>query len=427
MSTPSSPAAASAAAAVSCAVPRRVLPVIVLAQLLGTSPWFAVNAVMPDLQAAYATRQGWPAAAVGTLSSALQVGFVAGTLVFALLAVSDRFSARRVFLACALVAAFSTLAAAAMASSFSALVVWRALTGFFLAGIYPVGMKIAAQWFPRGLGAALGWLVGALVVGSASAHALRALAAGGAALPWQGVFIAVAVLCAAAGVAIMVWVPEPVSGAPGEASSGTASSGAAPRGPGLRFGALASIWRDARVRASAFGYFGHMWELYTLWVLMPAILATRLVDSVAVSWWAFAALGAGALGCIVGGQLAARHGSARVAAVQLAVSGACCLAAPWLLQAPLPVFLGALLLWGITVVGDSPQFSALTAANAPREAVGSVLTLTNSIGFAISAISIEIFVRAAATVPLAQVLPWLAVGPAIGLLALRPLLRARPG
>ena len=417
MSTPFPPAAAAdGAAAALPQAPRRVLPVIVLAQLLGTSPWFAVNAVMPDLQAAYATSQGWPVAAVGTLSSALQVGFVAGTLVFALLAVSDRFSARRVFLACALAAAISTLAAAAMASSFAALVGWRSLTGFFLAGIYPVGMKIAAQWFPRGLGAALGWLLGALVVGSASAHALRAWAAGGAGLPWQGVFIAVAVLCAVAGLAMVLWVPEPVA----------ASSGNAPMGAGLRFGALASIWRDARVRASAFGYFGHMWELYTLWVLMPAILATRLADSVAVSWWAFVALGVGALGCIVGGQLAARHGSARVAGAQLAVSGSCCLAAPWLLQAPLPVFLGLLLLWGITVVGDSPQFSALTAANAPREAVGSVLTLTNSIGFAISALSIEVFVRAASTVPLAQVLPWLAVGPAIGLLALRPLLRAQP-
>ena len=227
--------------------PRRVLPVIVLAQLLGTSPWFAVNAVMPDLQAAYADR-GWPAAAVGTLSSSLQIGFIAGTLVFALLAVADRFSARRVFLACALAAGLSTLAAAAMASSYGALLVWRALTGFFLAGIYPVGMKIAASWFPRGLGAALGWLVGALVVGSASAHALRALASSGGGLPWQAVFVAVALLCVGAGLAMVLLVPEPASAAPQRAA-------------GLHLSALASLWRDRRVRASAFGYFGHMWEL----------------------------------------------------------------------------------------------------------------------------------------------------------------------
>jgi MFS family permease len=387
--------------------PRRVLPIIVLAQLLGTSPWFAVNAVMPELRAAY----GWAESAVGTLSSALQLGFIGGTLAFALLAVADRFPARRVFLACALAAAACTLAAAALAGSFGLLVALRALTGFFLAGIYPVGMKIAAQWFPRGLGAALGWLVGALVVGSASAHALRALAASGTAVPWQVVFVAVALLAAAAGVAIVLGVPE----APGTAALKLG------RGPGLRFSALASIWRDPKVRASAFGYFGHMWELYTLWVLMPAILALRLADSVAVSWWAFLVLGAGAAGCIGGGLLVSRVGGARVAAIQLALSGSCCLAAPWLLQAPLPVFLAGLLLWGLTVAGDSPQFSALTAANAPREAVGSVLTLTNSIGFAISALSIEVFVRAAAAWSLAQVLPWLAVGPALGLLALRPL------
>jgi len=133
--------------------------------------------------------------------------------------------------------------------------------------------------------------------------------------------------------------------------------------------------------------------------------------------------GAGALGCIGGGLLVRRFGSARVAGVQLATSGACCLLAPWFAAAPMPWFLAWLLLWGITVAGDSPQFSALTAGNAPREAVGSVLTLTNSIGFAISAVSIELFVRLAASQPLPSLLPWLGVGPIIGLWALRPLLR----
>ena len=392
------------AAADPSAAPRRVLPLLVLAQLCGTSPWFAVNAVMPELRAAY----GWPEAAVGTLSASLQLGFIAGTLAFALLALADRLDARRLFLLCALAASACTLAGAAMAASFDALLIWRMLTGFFLAGIYPVGMKIASQWFPRGLGAALGWLVGALVVGSASAHALRALAQTGTALPWQAVFGAVAVLTAAAGLAVMLGVPS------------------RPRAAGatgvLRLAALGSLWRERRVRASALGYFGHMWELYTLWVLLPAVLATRIASSTAVSWWAFAVLGAGAVGCIGGGLLARRLGSARVAALQLAISGALCLASPWLLQAPLPWFLAGLLLWGVTVAGDSPQFSALTATNAPREAVGSVLTLVNSIGFAISALSIELFVRLASQWPLGQVLPWLAIGPVLGLVALRPLL-----
>lgn len=382
---------------------RRVLPLLVLAQLAGTSSWFAVNAVMPELQ----RQHGYGEAALATLSAALQGGFIAGTLVFALLALADRVSARRLFLACALAAAGTTLAAAATAASYPALLVWRVLTGFCLAGIYPVGMKIAALWFPRGLGAALGWLVAALVLGSASPHLLRAL---GALWPWQTVFVAVAAATALAGLLVVAGVPEPPPRA-----------GLAP----LRLSALATMLHDTRLRAAVLGYFGHMWELYTLWVLVPLVLATRLQGAPAVSGWAFGVLGAGALGCVAGGLLARRWGSARVAGVQLATSGLCCLAAPWLLGAPLPLFLAWLLLWGLTVVGDSPQFSALTAAYAPPQAVGSVLTLSNCIGFGISAFSIDLFVHAAAAQPLAALLPWLALGPALGLLALAPLLRRR--
>jgi MFS transporter, DHA1 family, inner membrane transport protein len=385
----------------------------VLAQLLGTSPWFAVNAVMPDLQ----RLAGWPAQAVGTLSAALQLGFVAGTLLFALLAVADRFSARWVFFSCAVGAALCTLAAAAVSASLPALIFWRALTGVCLAGIYPVGMKLAAQWFPQGLGAALGWLVGALVLGSASSHALRALGvdvAAGSGATASVVFAVIAALCACAGLLVLWLVPEP----PARRSPGAA---------GLRLNVLAALWRDRRLRASAGGYFGHMWELYTVWVLVPAVLATRLADSVAVSWASFLVLAAGALGCIGGGLLVRTLGGARVAAAQLATSGLCCLATPWMLQAPVPVFMAWLLLWGITVAGDSPQFSALTASFAPPAAVGSLLTLVNSIGFAISAFSVELFVRASASVPLASLLPWLALGPALGLWMMRPLMVARPG
>jgi MFS transporter, DHA1 family, inner membrane transport protein len=384
--------------------PKHILPVLVLAQLLGTSSWFAVNAVMSDLQKQF----GWDAAAVGTLTTSLQLGFIVGTLVFALLALSDRWPARRVFLCCTLAASACTVAAAFSAASFPALLFWRALTGFCLAGIYPVGMKIAAQWFPQGLGGALGWLLAALVLGSASPHALRAL---GASWPWAAVFFCVAAATAFAGVMLMWLLQEPPRPSTAPAT--------------LRISALTSVWRDAKLRASAGGYFGHMWELYSLWVLMPTLIATRWADAQAVSGWAFVVLGAGAVGCVGGGYLARRLGSARVAGAQLAISGACCLLAPWLLSAPLPAFMVWLLIWGTTVAGDSPQFSALTAANAPREAVGSVLTLVNSIGFALSAVSIDIFVRLAQALPLAQVLPWLALGPACGLLLLRPLLLRR--
>jgi MFS family permease len=378
-----------------------VLPVLVLAQLAGVSPWFAVNAVMPALQRDY----GWNAAAVGTLTSAVQLGFIAGTLLFALLAVADRFSPRRVFLLCSLAGAACTLAGAFSAGSLQQLLLWRTATGFFLAGIYPVGMKIASQWFPQGLGGALGWLIGALVLGSASAHAVRAI---GAALPWTMVFHTVAAAAALGGTLLYLALPErprPVG-----------------QGAGLRWQALGSIWTDRKVRASVFGYFGHMWELYTMWVLVPAILATRLAGAT-LSWAAFVVLGVGALGCILGGRWARRIGSARVAAWQLAASGLCCVLAPWLLQAGDALFAAWLLLWGITVAGDSPQFSALTAQNAPPQAVGSVLTLVNSIGFGISILSIQLFVTLAERHALATLLPWLGLGPLLGVWALRPLWR----
>ena len=384
-------------------VPRHVLPVLVLAQFAGTSLWFAVNAVMPDLQRAF----GWPATAVGTLTSALQAGFIAGTLVFALLAIADRFPPRRVFLVCALAGAGCTVGAWAMVSDFGALLAWRFATGFFLAGIYPVGMKIAAQWYTRGLGPALGLLIGALVLGSASAHALRAI---GDTLPWPTLMLGVATLAAAGGVSLYTLLPDP--------------PGAVARVTTLQWRALATIVTDARVRSSVLGYFGHMWELYTLWVLMPLILATRL-QGTALSWTAFAMLGAGVLGCVGGGWLAPRFGSARVAGVQLAISGLCCVLAPVLIGAPDALFYGWLLVWGITVSGDSPRFSTLTARNAPPQAVGSVLTLTNSIGFAISIASILLFVEVTRTVPLGWLLTGLALGPALGLWALRPLLRER--
>ena len=380
--------------------PKRILPILVLAQFAGTSLWFAVNAVMPDLQ----QQMGWPASAVGRLTSALQLGFIVGTLVFALLAIADRFSSRRVFLFCALAGALCTLGAMMRIAFFTELLLWRAATGFFLAGIYPVGMKIASQWFPEGLGVALGWLVGALVLGSASAHGIRALSVE---LPWSTVMISVALLAAAGGLILFMVIPEP--------PNYTAST------KKLEWQALATIWTDWRVRASVLGYFGHMWELYTFWVLVPLILATQL-NGQALSFAAFVVLGIGAVGCIGGGWLAKRWGSARVATLQLSMSGICCLLAPWLMSAPLIWFLLWLAIWGMTAAGDSPQFSTLTASNAPKQAVGSVLTLTNCIGFALSIVSIELFTSLAQEHQLASLLPWLGIGPLLGIVAMRPLL-----
>ncbi len=385
-------------------VPRRILPVIVAAQFAGTSLWFAVNAVMPDLQQAW----GLPAASVGSLTSAVQLGFVAGTLVFALLMLADRFSAPRVFLTCSLLGAAANVSLLWADGHLGVMIAIRFCVGFLLAGIYPVGMKIAASWYRERLGAVMGVLIGALVLGTALPHGLRALAAMGAGgVHWQAVIITVSVLAACGGLATALLVP-PSSAAP-------SSTRITPR-------ALTLIWSDRRLRASVFGYFGHMWELYAFIVLVPLIVATRLSGAV-VSAAAFWTIAAGFVGCVGGGLMARRLGSARVAQIQLATSGACCLATPVMLHAPLPVFMAWLLLWGASVAGDSPQFSTLTARNAPPAVAGSVLTFTNCIGFAISVVSIELVVRAVQVWPLAAVLPWLALGPAAGLWMMRPLLR----
>ncbi len=275
----------------------------------------------------------------------------------------------------------------------------------FLAGIYPVGMKIAAGWYAQGLGWALGVLVGALVLGTALPFGLRAF---GAAWPWQAVMWCVAVVAALGGVVMATWVPDGPHLAPPAKFS--------PR-------ALLVIVQDSKVRASALGYFGHMWELYAFFVLLPLIAAQRW-DSVAAAWWVFAAIAVGAISCVAGGVWARRFGSARIAAWQLACSGSCALLSPWLLDAPVWAWALWILVWGATVSGDSPQFSALTAGNAPRAQVGSVLTLVNCIGFSISIATITGFVFMATKLPLAQVLPWLALGPAFGVWSMRPLLLA---
>ncbi|HMA09911.1 MAG TPA: MFS transporter, partial [Ramlibacter sp.] len=345
----------------SIAVPRRILWVIVLSQFAGTSLWFAVNAVMPDLQRAW----GLPASAVGLLTSVVQLGFVAGTLVFALLLLADRFPPQRVFVVCALLAAALNACLLFAPGRFDLLLASRFGVGFLLAGIYPVGMKIAASWYRQRLGAVMGVLIGALVLGTALPHGLRALAGDGSSQaaaaghlpPWQWVVLGVSLLAALGGIATAWLVP---------------ANPDAPAGARITPRALALIWSDRRLRASVFGYFGHMWELYAFYVLVPLVLATR-ISGPAVSAAAFGAIAAGFAGCVVGGLLVRRLGSANVARFQLATSGACCLAAPLMLAAPLPVFMAWLLLWGTTVVGDSPQFSTLTAQNSPPAVVGSVL------------------------------------------------------
>ena len=385
--------------------PRRILPVIVLSQFAGTSLWFAGNAVLGDLQLELAL----PPGTLGYVTSAVQLGFITGTLAFAFFAISDMLSPRLVFFVCSLAGALANAATYVLGEGLASLLALRFLTGFFLAGIYPVGMKIAAGWYRSDLGNALGFLVGALVVGTAFPHLLKGL---GRTLPWEAVMLGVSAIAAAGGAAMLALVPD----GPYLAKSAKFDARA-----------LAMIFRTPRFRASAFGYFGHMWELYAFWAFVPLVLmahaAARAQADLNVPLWAFAIIAAGSLGCVGGGLASLRRGSAPVAFAQLAASGACCAVSPLLFNAPTPVFLSFLLLWGIVVVGDSPQFSALNAANAPRELVGSALTIANCIGFSITVASIELLNGAVRVLGAEWLFLLLAPGPVFGLLALVPLLR----
>ena len=385
--------------------PAHILPVIIYSQFTGTSLWFAGNAVLTDLQHSW----GLTEQSAGHVTAAVQLGFISGTLLFAFLAVADRFSPRRVFFWCSLAGAASTLLVGFVPEQVCWLLLLRFTTGFFLAGIYPVGMKIAASWYEKGLGRALGYLVGALVLGTAFPHLLRGL---GTDLSWQTVMLGVSLLAVSGGVLMLLFVPD------------------GPHLPvGSRFNARAifTIFKSRAFRASAFGYFGHMWELYTLWAFVPlwlAAYASQTGSELHIPTWSFFIIAAGFLGCAGGGLISERFGSAKVAATQLLISGLCCVLSPLLFHAPVQLFLVFLLVWGITVAGDSPQFSALNATNAPREYVASALTIANSMGFLITVFSIELVNR---LLPLIgpETIFWLLIpGPIIGLWALRPLLRA---
>ncbi|HWI15709.1 MAG TPA: MFS transporter [Burkholderiales bacterium] len=386
--------------------PRRwILPVIVLSQFAGTSLWFAGNAVMPDFQRDWALSPH----ALGDLTSAVQLGFIAGTLVFAFLMISDRYSPRRVFFACSVLGAAANLALHAVPRDFAVLLGSRFLTGFFLAGIYPVGMKIAAGWYQKNLGNAIGWLVGALVLGTAFPHGLRAAGHG---LSWELVTWAVSGIAIAGGMLMLILVPD---------------------GPylskGARFDAkaLAVVFRSRDFRASSFGYFGHMWELYAFWAFVPVALAAHegFAAGRVVSFWTFAVIAAGSIGCIVGGLVSVRAGSARVAWAQLLASGACCMVSPLMFHAPTPLYLAFLVFWGVVVVGDSPQFSALNARHAPKELVGSALTIANCIGFAITIVTLQLLNRVSGHIDPAYLYLPLAAGPVFGLYAMRSLMHVR--
>jgi MFS family permease len=381
-----------------------ILPVIVLSQFAGGSLWFAGNAIIADLP------HEWhiDAQAVGSITSAVQLGFIVGTFLFAVVALADRFSPRLIFFMCSLLGALTNIFVLVVVDRLSSLLAVRFMTGLFLAGIYPIGMKIAAGWYREGLGKAMGFLVGALVLGTASPHLVRGL---NMATALQFVILSTSIAAAAGGLIVFLVVPN----GPYLATT-----------PKLNLRTMQMIFRVREVRASVFSYCGHMWELYTFWAFTPFILsafaALHPQEHFNISLWSFFVIAGGSIGCAAGGVMSQKMGSARVAFAQLCLSGSCCLLLPLFFWLPFPLFISAMTLWGVVVVGDSPQFSTLTAAYSPKQLVGSALTISNCIGFGITIISIQMTGWLTTTVLPSYISLPLAAGPVLGLMFLRSLL-----
>ena len=389
--------------------PRRVLAVLAASELCGMAPWFSASAVAPALSRVWRL----DSAGAAWLTISVQLGFVAGALVSALLTFSDRWSARRLVAACAGLAGLVTVGVAFAPGSGTGIAL-RMLTGAALAGVYPPGMKLVAGWYREGRGLAIGVLVGALTLGSALPHLVRW------AVPvehWRPVLIIAAVAAFLGGFLVLL-VPHD---GPFAAPAPPFSWRAAPR-----------ILANRAVSLANLGYLGHMWELYAMWTWLAAFIAASELartggapGSRAPALVTFLVVGSGALGCWLGGKYGDRCGRTLITSVAMTLSGACALAAGLAFGHPLAVLVPLLLVWGITVVADSAQFSAAVSELAPRELVGTALTLQTSLGFLLTCLTIYLLPWVAARIGWRWTMSLLALGPACGVWAMLTL-RRRP-
>ncbi|MES2647950.1 MAG: MFS transporter [Bacteroidota bacterium] len=380
---------------------KAILPAIVFAQFFCTSVWFAGNAVIFEL----VKEQELDRFFLAHLTSAIQLGFITGTLFFAVFSIADRFSPSRVFFASALCAACCNLGISIQELPETGILVSRLLTGFFLAGIYPVGMKIASDHYKEGLGKSLGFLVGALVIGTALPHLLKQFLF---LINWRYVVYGTSILSIAGGIIIQLCVPD------GQYRKA---------GQKIKLTSFLKGFENRNFRIAALGYFGHMWELYTFWAFVPVIITTynhlHPTVNLPVAILSFLVIASGGLACVISGSLANKFGAKNLATISLVISCACCLLSPILLVTANSVLaIGFLFLWGMTVISDSPLFSTLIATHAPATSKGASLTIVNCIGFSITILSLQAINFAATIVPSQYLYMLLAIGPLIGIIAL---------
>ncbi|MFC4271084.1 MFS transporter [Sneathiella chungangensis] len=387
----------------------RSVLLLALCQVMALSLWFSATAVIPILKSQY----GLSGLQASLFSSAVAIGFVSGTLVSAVLSLADRIPPRTFFASAALIAASANLAIIFFDPTSAIVVVFRFITGVCMAGIYPVGMKMVSTWAKRDTGLLVGLLVGALTIGSAFPHILNLLDTSG--LDWKLTLMTSSLLAVgASGLIAFVTLGSDMPKAP-------------PFDPSLAFYA----WTYKPLRLANFGYFGHMWELYAMWAWIGLFLfeSFRISNLENGQFFAnlgtFATIAAGGLGSLIAGLAADRFGRTTVTITAMAFSGTCSVAVGFLFGGSPLLLILVCLIWGISIVADSAQFSTCIIELSPRNMIGTMLTIQTCIGFLISLATIHL-------IPLfIDLLSWhyafapLAIGPLLGVIAMAKL-RAQP-